>query len=322
MGNILYHAHPATRGEAVFGLVNLKVSSRWMFWDFYITSGERKAVRIYPNFKNIGTLTMLQHDQQINQLGIHAKQRRGEGINFNQLREYRIGDSLSQIDWKATSRQVKLISREYQDERDQDIIFLLDCGRRMRAMDGEFSHFDHALNAMLLTSYIALKQGDSVGVLPFAGQDRWLAPIKGPKAINKLLNNVYDLHNTTKTSDFLQAAERLVTHHRKRALVILISNVQEEDKGDLLAASRMLAKHHLVMVASLRENILDYLSSTPVDSFQAALNYAGAMHLLENRKKVLDSVVGSGVILTDSLARNLHVDLVNQYLTLKRNGRL
>ncbi|MDP1165310.1 DUF58 domain-containing protein, partial [Klebsiella pneumoniae] len=89
------------------------------------------------------------------------------------------GDEIRQVDWKATARQQRLISREYQDERDQEVLFMLDTGRRMRAMDGEASHFDHSLNALLLTSYIALGAGASVGVLGFAGSCRWVKPVKG-----------------------------------------------------------------------------------------------------------------------------------------------
>ena len=321
-GEIHYQAQPTIRGDAVFGKTELRILSRWKLWELYINKGKREIVKIYPNFTNIGTLSMLQHGQQVNQMGIHVQQRRGEGVDFHQLREYRKGDSLTQIDWKATSRHVKLISKEYQDERDQDIIFLLDCGRRMRAQDGELSHFDHALNALLLTSYIALKQGDAVGMLSFAGDSRWISPIKGPTAINKLLNNIYDLHSTTKTSDLLNAAEQLMVHHRKRALVILISNLREEDHNDLVAAARTLAKHHLVMVASLREQFLDNIFTTPVTNFESALRYTGAQQFLEQRKRLLDVLVEKGIVITDSLARNLHIDLANQYLNLKRSGRI
>jgi len=321
-GEIRYEAQPTLRGDATFGKTELRILSPWRLWEYHIKQGESAVVKIYPNFTNIGTLSMLQHGQQINQLGIHVQQRRGEGINFHQLREYRKGDSLSQIDWKATSRYVKLISRGYEDERDQDIIFLLDCGRRMRALDGELSHFDYALNALLLMSYIALKQGDAVGVLTFAGETLWIPPMKGPTAINKLLNSVYDLHSTTKTSDFLQAVEQLTVHHRKRALVIVLSNVREEDQHDLLAATRTLSKHHLVMVASLREQFLDNAMTTPVENFESALRYSGVQQLLQQRKRVLDTLVDRGVVITDSLARHLHIDLTNQYLNLKRSGRI
>jgi len=321
-GECQYQALPVRRGDVSFGATELRILSPWKLWSMSIARGEPATVKIYPNFANISTLLQLQHEQQVNQLGIHVQQRRGEGINFHQLREYRKGDSLSQIDWKATARHVKLISREYEDERDQDIIFLLDCGRRMRTLDGDLSHFDHALNALLLTAYIALKQGDAVGLLSFAGDTRWIPPLKGPSAINQLLNRVYDLHSTTNASDLIQAAEHLLVKHRKRALVIIVSNIREEDHADLRIATRTLARRHLVMVASMREEFLDEAISTPVSNFESAIRYSGAMQFMEQRKRVLASLMGSGVMVIDSLARHFHSELANQYLNLKRSGRL
>lgn len=320
--DIRYQALPVRRGDVTFGRTELRILSPWKFWNVFISRGEQASVKIYPNFANINTLLQLQHDQQINQLGIHVQQRRGEGINFHQLREYRIGDSMSQIDWKATARHVKLISREYEDERDQDIIFLLDCGRRMRTLDGDLSHFDHALNALLLTAYIALKQGDAVGMLSFAGDTRWIPPLKGPAAINQLLNRVYDLHSTTNASDLVQAAEHMLVRHRKRALVIIVSNIREEDHGDLLTATHTLARRHLVMVASLREQFLDDALVAPVNNFKSALRYSGVNQFVEQRKRVLSALTGRGVVVVDSLARYFHSELANQYLNLKRSGRI
>lgn len=321
-GVIRYLAKPVIRGDVEFGFTELKILSKWKLWNNHLERGEPAVVKIYPNFANISTFLKLEHGQQVNQMGIHVQQRRGEGMNFHQLREYRKGDSMSQIDWKATARHVKLISREYEDERDQDIIFLLDCGRRMRTFDGELSHFDQALNALLLTSYMALNQGDAVGMLTFAGDTRWISPVKGKTAINSLLNRVYDLHSTTKTSDFIQAAEHMMAHQRKRALVIIVSNIREEDHHDLLVATRTLAKHHLVMVASIREQFLDGTVAKPVTNFETALQYSGVMQFVEQRKRVLDRLVDQGVVITDSLARTFHIDLANQYLNLKRSGRI
>ncbi|MGQ0658030.1 MAG: DUF58 domain-containing protein [Chromatiales bacterium] len=135
------------------------------------------------------------------------KRRRGEGLEFHQLREYRGGDSLRQIDWKATSRQRKLVSREYQDERDQHVFFLVDCGRRMATKDGELSHFDMSLNAVLLLAYVALRQGDAVGVMTFSGKPRYLPAQKGMPTLTRLLEFLFDL--SAITADLGLCARRL-----------------------------------------------------------------------------------------------------------------
>src|SRR5690606_31774235 len=228
-----YELHPQLRGDMSFGPLWLLVRSRWRLWELRTRVGEPAVIKVYPNFAAISHFASIGIDAQIGAMGIHLQQRRGEGSDFRQLRNFREGDALRQIDWKSTARYQKPISREYQEERDQDVIFLLDCGRRMRTLDGELSHFDHALNAVLLTGYVALRQGDAVGLMTFAGSDRWLPPVKSQSSINRLINQVYDLHSSTATSDFVQAAQSLLNRHRKRALVILVSDIRDEDGDDL-----------------------------------------------------------------------------------------
>src|SRR5690606_441085 len=121
-------------------------------------------VRVFPNFVPLTRFALFSAEQASRMVGAHLKRRRGEGTDFHQMREYRIGDSLRQIDWKATSRARRLVSREYQDEKNQQMLLMLDTGRRMMASDGGRSHFDQVLNAALVVSYLALRQGDGVGL--------------------------------------------------------------------------------------------------------------------------------------------------------------
>lgn len=317
-----YPVTPIRRGDAEFGCSYLRVTSRWGLWQRLVITGNPSHIMIYPNFAPIAHFATLGMAANINQLGIHLTQRRGEGLEFHQLREFRAGDALRQIDWKATSRLNKPISREYQDERDQDVVFVLDCGRRLRAKDDALSHFDHALNALLLTAYVALRQGDAVGVMSFAGVQRWLSPVKGQAGIHTLLNRLYDVHSTTANSDFLQAAQHLINRHRKRSLVVMISNVREEDGEDLIAATQLLAKQHVVMVASLRENFLDQTLAREVVNFNDALRYCGVVQFMYQRQQLLQRLRACGVIMVDALPQQLHMSLVNEYLKTKRSGRL
>ncbi|MEM7294962.1 MAG: DUF58 domain-containing protein, partial [Pseudomonadota bacterium] len=187
-----YTVIPHARGPMRFDPAQIRVRSRWALWDFTHTLGEPGNTRVYPNFMPLFQ-SALNVDQLVGQWGIHIRQRRGEGTDFRQLRDFRDGDSLRQIDWRATARLHRPVSREYQDERDQQVVFLLDCGRRMRARDSQISHFDHALNAMLLSAFVSLRNGDAVGMLSFAGSERWLPANKGNGQLHNLLNQIYDL---------------------------------------------------------------------------------------------------------------------------------
>jgi uncharacterized protein (DUF58 family) len=252
---------------------------------------------------------------------VRQRQRRGQGLEFHQLREFREGDSLRQIDWKATARQRTPIAREYQDERDQQIIFMLDCGRRMRSQDGELAHFDHALNACLLLSYVALRQGDAVGLCTFASdQPRYLSPVKGSGQLNVLLNTVYDLHSSQRSADYQAAITQLLSRQKRRALVVLVTNLRDEDDEELLTAVKRLGKQHRVLVASLREDVLDNLRDVPVQTLPEALAYCGTVVYLNARGELHERLSAHGVPVLDARPGELGTQLVTQYLSLKRSG--
>jgi len=260
-------------------------------------------------------------DNWLSQLGVRQRQRRGLGLEFHQLREFRDGDSLRQIDWKATARQRTPIAREYQDERDQQIIFMLDCGRRMRSQDGELAHFDHALNACLLLSYVALRQGDAVGLSTFASdRAHYLAPVKGTGQLNVLLNSVYDLDSTQRPADYQAAATQLLARQKRRALVVLVTNLRDEDDEELLTAVKRLSKQHRVLVASLREDLLDSLRLSPVQTLPEALAYCGAVDYLNARAELHERLSAHGVPLLETRPSELGAGLVTHYLSWKRSG--
>lgn len=321
---IEYPLVPKRRGRAQFGRIEMLADSPWGLWQKKLQVAEPDAVKVYPNFLGISSLQSLSTEQSLRFLGLHQQQRRGEGMDFRQLREYRQGDSQRQVDWRASARMRKLISREYQDERDQEIVYMLDCGRRMRAKDGELSHFDHALNAVLLSAYVAIKQGDAVGLHAFAhgGAAGQLPPVKGEGAINLLLNHVYDLHSGTANADFSGAAQQLLARHSRRALVILVTNLRDEDSDELLAAVQLLSRRHLVMVASLRETALDELRQQPVSGFSGAVELAATRDFLDRRARLLQQLRARNVLVVDSEPAQLHMALVETYWQLKRSGRI
>ncbi|HBO7247353.1 TPA: DUF58 domain-containing protein, partial [Pseudomonas aeruginosa] len=262
-------------------------------------------------------------DHWLNQIGVRGGQRRGLGLEFHQLREFRDGDTLRQIDWKATARKRTPIAREYQDERDQQILFLLDCGRRMRSQDGDLSHFDHALNASLLLAYVALRQGDAVGAMTFAGDDRrHLPPGKGSAQLGALLNTVYDLQTSQRPADFPEAVQAVLSRQRRRALVILVTNLRDEDDEELLGAVKRLGRQHRVLVASLREEVLDTLRQEPIARYEQALAYTGTIDYLNARNGLHEKLAAHGVPVLDARPSELGPELISRYLGWKRAGVL
>jgi uncharacterized protein (DUF58 family) len=319
---LTYRLRPVVRGEWTFAPVQIWLASPQGLWQRDDRLGEPTTVRVYPDFTAIARYIRLASEQRAALIGIHQRRRRGEGQSFHQLREYRIGDSLRQIDWKATARTRKLIAREYQDERHQTVLFLLDCSRRMRAQDDDLSHFDHALNAMILLVYVALRQGDAVGVQSFGGAQRWLAPHSGLGTLTPLINTIYDLQPSLEPPDYAEMAHLTLTRQRKRALIVLLTNLRDEDQDDLRPAIALLNRRHLVLIANLREPVLDELLNQPIHDLPQAQLYATTCHYRLQRDRVQEELRHWGGIVLDAPPHRLPAAMVNQYLDLKRGGKL
>jgi uncharacterized protein (DUF58 family) len=319
---VTYRLCPDQRGRAAFGPAHVRVASPLRLWRRGHRIGPDTEVKVFPDFAQLLGHTLSATDRRAPAAGAIRRRRRGEGTDFMQLREYRQGDSMRSIDWKATARRNKPISREYQEERDQQVVFLLDTGRRMQARDDLTTHFDHALNAVLTLGFLAQKQGDAVGLMTFGGDMRWLAPAKGRTGLDRLLAGVYDLQPSDMAPDFTQAAGALLNRLSKRAFVVIITNLRDEDDTALRAACELLSSKHLVMCASLREKVLDDARLKPVDSLAGALRYSASVHYLQQRRAAIKRLGIRADRLIDITPEQLSMALVNRYLDIKESGQL
>ncbi|MGY4831394.1 DUF58 domain-containing protein [Sphaerotilaceae bacterium SBD11-9] len=325
-----YSVTPRQRGPVQLGATQLRLRSRGGSFELLRTIGEGQRLHVYPNFAAVARYAWLAGDRRLAQIGIKTYPKRGMGTDFKQLADYKHGDPIRHIDWKATLRHQRPIVREFQDERDQCVIFLLDCGRRMRADEGTAattggSHFDQALNALMLLSYVALKEGDEVGAMTFgnpAGEQRRFAPRKGGATLNALMARLYDIEPSATHSDYLLAAQDLLRAQHKRALVIVLTNFRDEDAAELTPALKLLRSRHLVLVASLRERVLRELSEQPITQDRHAIEVAGAHLFSQARSDAFARVVGHDALSVDVEPEQLAVSLVNRYHAVKRAGLL
>jgi uncharacterized protein (DUF58 family) len=282
---------------------------------------------VYPDFAQVARYAWLAGDRRLSEIGIKTYQQRGEGTDFKQLAEYRVGDPVRHIDWKATLKFEKPIIREFQDERDQNVLLLIDCGRRMRADDRQSrigaAHFDQVLNAVMLLSYVALKHGDAVGAMTFGtppGTEKLFAPRKGAVALNALMGELYAVQPTPTHSDYVAAARNLLLRQNRRSLVIVVTNFRDEDSSELGQALRLLRSRHLVLLASLRERIVGELMAQPLDAGNAAIEI-GSAHLYEQaRRDAFNRLAARDALMVDAEPEQLGIELVNRYHAVKRAG--
>jgi len=320
-----YRVTPRRRGPVRFGGTQLRLRTLGGAFEVLRTLGEPQSLHVYPNFAAVARYAWLAGDRRLSQIGIKTYAQRGEGTDFKQLADYQSGDPIRHIDWKATLRHSRPIVRQFQDERDQCVLFLLDCGRRMRADEGVASadggHFDQALNALMLLTHVALKEGDEVGATTFGhepGQQRRFAPRKGAATLNALMARLYDIQPGNGHSDYLEAARDVMKAQRKRALVIVLTNFRDEDAAELTPALKLLRTRHLVLVASLHERVLRELAAQPLGMPERAVDVAGAHWFEQARRDAFRRVTGTDALSVDVEPQQLPVALVNRYHAVKR----
>jgi uncharacterized protein (DUF58 family) len=320
-----YQVTPAGRGDARFERAEARVRSLLGLLWLRRRVGTSELRRVYPDFAQISRYAWLAGDRRLAELGVKTRQRRGEGTDFKQLTEYRPGDPIRHLDWKATLRARRPIVREFQDERDQNVLLLLDCGRRMRAdeLSGSGGHFDQVLNATVLLAYVALRSGDAVGVQTFAvpaGSERHIPPAKGNRALNRLMASLYDLQPTLTQPDYLGAASAVLRTLRRRSLIVIVTNFRDEDSAELGQALRLLRTRHLVLLASVRERALREIADQPITDHDSVLQIAAAQLFAQQRRAAFQRLASGHSLMVDAEPDRLGVALVNQYRTAKTAG--
>lgn len=331
-----YRLHPHTRGAMAFAAAELRLATPWGLAELRRRVGAEETLRVYPDFAQVARYAWLAGDRRLVEIGIKPHVQRGEGTDFRELAEYRAGDDIRHVDWKTTLRLNRPIVREFQDERDQRVLFLLDCGRRMRATEHEgsgASHFDQALNAMMLLAHVALASGDAVGAMTYGappGAERHFEPRKGRATLHALMAALHDLQPGTAHADLQRAAAALMARQPKRSLIVVLSNLRGEDADEVAPALQLLRTRHLVLLASLREAALREATSQPLQAgvtglvadAVAARRIAAAHGLAQARRDALARLAARDALILDCEPAELPAALVNRYHAVKRAGLL
>lgn len=314
-----YHIVPQRRGAHEFGTLFVRTRSRLGLWNFQEQRGLPHLVKVFPDIQSVGRLELLLRDNRLSELGIRRSRVRDRGSEFDRLREYRRGDEPRAIDWKATSRQRQLIAREYTLERDQTICLVLDSGSSMCNEDGGIRHFDRALNSAMVFAYLALRQGDSVGMMVASNRlERWIRPTHGVNTIHPLIRSTYDLEASHVATDYQRVADEIRQRVRKRALIVLLTHAMDELQLEAVVRPlRSLTPPHLVLVACLRNVRLDERGRTHPQTDLEALRIGAANVFLQQQARTISEMNSLGVRVLDILPSQLTGELVSQYLEIK-----
>ncbi|RPI75275.1 MAG: DUF58 domain-containing protein, partial [Planctomycetaceae bacterium] len=315
----VYHLVPQHRGANRFGRIFLRAVSRLGLWTFHDERPLPLEIKIYPDIQAVRGIELLARRNRVAEMGIKLSRLRGRGSEFDRLREYRREDEPRHIDWKATARQRQLIAREYVVERNQNIVLVLDCGRSMCNAAGGITHLDRALNAAIVLAYVALRQGDNVGLFAASNQaERWVRPMRGGNAIQTLIRAVYDLEPHYEASDYGLIVDQLRVRFRKRSLVVFLTHAIDDLHLQSIARHvRELRNPHLVLPAFLRNVPLservNAIPRSDVDAFQ--IGAAAEMSYSQSRQ--IADLQHSGMLALDVLPEQLTSQIVSRYLDIK-----
>jgi uncharacterized protein (DUF58 family) len=314
-----YTVVPLRRGRRAFGDVHLRYPTRLGLTYRTEQRPLPEPVRVYPDLHAVHRFELLARKNRLAETGLKVWRLRGQGGEFDRLREYRREDEPRHIDWKATAKTLTLITREYTVERNQNVLFLLDCGRSMVNETDGLSHLDRGLNASVILSYIALAQGDNVGFIGFSDRiERAVGPLRGKPAITTLVRELFDLEPRYEASDYGLAIDEITRRQRKRALVILVTHALDEQH--LIAVgehARSLTRNHLLLCVLLRDVGLAALASTPPRTDLDAFRAAAAAEMLAAQGRQVSRLREAGVLIIETVPAELSAAVVNQYLDLK-----
>ena len=314
-----YHLRASRRGAMTIAPVHVRVRSRLGLWQRLLKYPVQTTLHVYPDMKQLSQYALLARTDRLNLLGVRRTRRIGQDHDFERLRDYSIDDNYKHIDWRATARRRKLTVRDYQSSQAQRILFLLDCGRMMTGEAAGLSLLDHSFNSMLMLSYVALRQGDSAGLICFSdGIHRFVPPRSGMNQMNRLIHAVFDRFPQMVESRYDQAFRYLATHSRKRSLVVLITNVIDEVNAHQIEQYLTnLVGRHLPLGILLRDRRLFEAVETEHPQGDAFWRAAAAADILAWRHQVLTDLMSKGVLSLDVFPDQMTAPLINQYLEIK-----
>ena len=318
MIEVAYDAQVDKRGVHEFGPVTVRYRSLLGFWERQKTLPVKTTLQVYPNFRQIRHYGMAARDAE-RRLPVRVRRRAGGENDFERLRPYVPGDPYRHIDWKATARRREFTTRQFQQESNQNVIFLVDSGRLMTGKCGDLTAFDHALNAALMMGQMALRHGDRVGMLVFDAKVRvWLPPKGGARSGGRLIRGTYDVFPEYVEPDYSLAFRHLSQRVRQRSLVVLLTSVIDEVNAGLATSLvQAMSTRHLPLCVWIRDGEVDELLNHKAEVALDQYIRCAAAELTGWRELALMALHRRGAMVVDCKPEDLTARLLGRYLEIK-----
>lgn len=322
--DFFYTLRPPRRGLYRFGKTAVRFYSRLgLVWcQTYL--GEAEAVKVYPNMRRAREVELKALGAS-SYLAVQRKSiRRGEGREFESMRDYVRGDELRLISWTATARRNKLTTRQYQIERDQTIFIALDAGRLMTGRIGDETKFDTAVTAALALMSAAMRGGDNCGLMVFGRTvKKYLPPKRGVEHIDAVLESLYDLEPELIEPSYSRAFQFIAANSKKRAFVVILTDLVDKDSSkELINSLKLLRPRHLPLVATIGDRDLNATVSRRPENIEEVFVQSAAEEIIHQRESALRIVESLGGLALDVTTQTLAPRLLETYLKVKQRGLL
>ena len=313
------------RGTFPLGPVALTILGPWNLVRRSVIYSPIDTISVIPSIMGAGRYRLLAAQHRLKTAGQRVIRRRGAGTSFANLREYVAGDDPRRIDWKATARRHRLISREFTVEQGQTIMIAIDCGRMMTQLAGDRPRFEYALASALTLADIALSTGDHVGLIVFDSVVRsYIAPTRAPGTLGAIRDALTGITATMTEPDYAAAFRTLTERNRRRSLIVLFTDVIDvRSSRAVIVLTARSAERHLPLVVALRnEQLVAASIPSPGASDEQTYESVAAEELLSAREEALQNMRQSGVTVLDTAPTTMTAALVNRYLEIKDRSAL
>lgn len=319
-----YHLTPPKRGKYEFGKTAVRFLSRFGLVWCQTNLGETQSVKVYPNIRRA-------REMELRALGARSflaiqrrSVRRGEGREFESMRDYVRGDELRHISWTATARRSKLTTRQYQIERDQTVIIALDAGRLMTGRIDDETKFDTAIHAALALMSACSRAGDNCGVTVFGRRVRkYLPPKRGLEQMEAVLEALHDLEPELIEPSYARAFQFISSNLNKRAFVVILTDLVDKDSSrELISSLKLLRPRHLPLVVTIGDRDLNSSVSRRPENIKDVFTQSAAEEIIHQREQALRLVESLGGLALDVTTQTLGPKLLESYLRVKERGLL
>ena len=319
-----YHVVPPARGDFLFRDIFLRITGPL---GLVIRQGKiaaEKTVAVYPNLRAVEEYEIMLRRAMLSRTGVRRVRTVGAGREFASLRDYTPDDEYRTIDWKATARRGKVISRTYEQERSQDILLIIDEGRLMRQEIGHTQKLDHVVSSALMLAHVVAEADDRVGLLTFGDDAKaWIPPTRGRSAYTAILQALYAARAEPVESDYRAAFRFLAARWRKRSLAVVFTDLSDpESSAVLLREIGHLADKHVVVCVVVSDPLVGERARRVPVSISDVYEKSVAEEVIADRRRALNLLKKRGALVVDAEPQDLSVELIARYLTVKSRSLL